>query len=352
MKLLFLGTIGMSLLFASMPTSSNYKLNNYDYGSGGTAGSSSTNYSLNATTGQSTNIESSSTNFVSRPGNNNIQQAFVPVAPTFTNPSNFYNKLRFIVNPSNNPSDTLFSIAISSDNFVTTQYIQNDNTIGSARGLEDYQTYAAWGGATGQFVTGLIYETAYKIKVNAFQGSFTETEYGPNATASTATLSITFDIDVAATDIETSPPFTISFGNLLPATVTTANDKIWVDLDTNAVSGAKIYINSMNSGLNSASKTFTISSATADLAGVATGFGAQGSSATQSTGGPLAITSPYNVSSQNVGILDNGLRTIFSSPAAITGGRAALSLLAKSANVTPASDDYQDTLTVVATASF
>jgi hypothetical protein len=352
MKGLIYSAISASLLFAALPSSSNYQLHNYNYGSGGTSNSTSANYGLNATTGQPSNVQSGSTNFLSRPGNNNTQQAYVPAAPTFTNTANYYNKLRFIVNPSSNPTDTVFSIAISTDNFATTNYIQSDNTIGAVRGLEDYQTYAAWGGASGQFVVGLAHSTTYQIKANAMQGRFTETEYGPSASAATVAPSITFDIDVASTNTDTNPPFTASFGDLLPATVTTAANRIWIDIDTNGEAGAKVYINSANAGLFSSSKSFTLASATADLAVAATGYGAQGASVAQGSGGPLSITSPYNVAAQNVGILGTALREIFSSSTPITAGRGSLYLIAKASATTPASGDYQDTITVVAAASF
>ncbi len=340
------------LFFATMPSSTNYQLHNYNYGSGGTTTSNSTNYMLDATTGQTGSTSSTSANFQSNPGNVNAQQAYVPAAPTFTNPSNYYNKLHFVIIPGANPSDTKFSIAISSDGFVTTQYIQNDNTIGAVRGLEDYQTYAAWGSGTGQNVVGLTPNTTYQIKVNAFQGNFTETQYGPTASAATVPPSISFDIDVAPTDSDTSPPYVAAFTNLLPATVVTATEKVWIDLDTNADNGAKVYINSANAGLRTNAQSFTLASATANLAVASTGYGAQGSSATQSSGGPLSIVAPYNVSSQNVGILDTILRQIFSSPAPITAGRGSLLLMAKAASTTPASNDYQDVLTLVAAASF
>lgn len=348
---LFGSKLGIGLLLAAMPTSTNYQLNNFNYGSGGNT-SSSTNYQLNSTTGQTGTTPSTSTNYQSKPGNISAQQAYVPVAPTFTNPANYYDKLRFIINPGASPSDTKFSIAISDDNFVTTRYIQNDNTVGAVRGIEDYQTYAAWGGATGQLVVGLNPNTTYKIKANAIQGSFTETEYGPEASAATAPPSITFDIDVAATDTETSPPFTVSLGSLLPATVTTASNRIWVDVDTNANNGAKVYIRSANAGLRSTARSFTLASVTADLTPATTGFGIQGASATQSSGGPFSIVAPYNVSAQNVGIVDTNNREIFSASAPITAGRASMFIKAKASAQTPASDDYQDTITVVVAASF
>jgi hypothetical protein len=348
-----LGLLGASLLFAAMPASNNYELHNYDYGSGGTSNSSSANYSLNGSTGQAAaNTRSSSTSYELGAGNNNTQQAYVPAAPSFTNPDNYYDKLHFVINPGTNPSDTEYSIAISTDNFATTQYVQNDNTVGPTRGIEDYQTYAAWGGAIGQVVTGLLPNTTYAIKVNAIQGSFTETEYGPAATAATVPPSITFDIDVAPTDTETNPPFTVSFGSLLPATTVTAPNKIWIDLDTNADSGAKVYVRSVYAGLHSQARNYTIASAAADLSSANSGYGAQGNSTRQGAGGPLSISSPFNVTGQNVAALTTSLQEVFSSPSPVTAGRGSFALLAKAAALTPASNDYQDTVAVVAAATF
>ncbi len=344
-------TAGISL-FAAMPSSTNYQLNNYQYGSGGTGSSNSTNYSLNATTGELSNVQSSSTNYGVRSGNNNVQQANVPLAPTFSNPSSYYNKLLFIINPSSNPTDTKFSIAISDDNFVTTQYIQNDNTIGAVRGIEDYQTYAAWGGASGQLVTGLLPATTYKIKVNAFQGSFTETEYGPTATAATVAPTISFDIDVTAVDGETAPPYIMTFPPVLPNTVNNTAETVWVDIDTNADSGAMIYVKSANAGLKSLAASHTINSATADLTSVSSGYGLHGLAGTQTSGGPLTLSAPYNGTLNNVGIIDNTLRQVLSSSAPITGGRGSFLLKVKTLPQTPASPDYQDILTVIAAASY
>jgi hypothetical protein len=348
---LHLITAGMTL-FAAMPSSSSYQLHNYDYGAGGTSGSSSTNYSLNGSAGQVNGADASSATYTTKPGNNNTQQAYVPAAPTFTNPANYYNKLRFVINPGANPSDTKFSIAISDDNFVTTKYIKNDNTVGLTRAITDYQTYAVWGGAGGALVVGLAPATTYKIKVNAFQGKFTETQYGPTATAATVAPSITFDIDVSAIDSETAPPYATSFGNLLPAIVKDAIEKIWIDIDTNANSGAMVYVKSTNGGLKSNTTGVTIASATADLSSVGTGFGLQGSTATQSSGGPLSISSPYNVSSQNVGFVDTALRQIFTASTPVTAGRGSFILKAKSAANTPAGSDYQDILTIIAAGSY
>src|SRR5947209_8434106 len=104
-------------LFAAMPASSNYQLHNYGYGSGGTANSTSSNYGLNGISGETSGVQSTSTNYKVRSGNNNVQQSNVPTI-TLTNGSNYYDKLKFIVGNGSNPTDTKFVIAISTDNFV------------------------------------------------------------------------------------------------------------------------------------------------------------------------------------------------------------------------------------------
>jgi hypothetical protein len=340
----------LSLLLAALPSSSNYSLHNYGFGSGGTSNSSSTNYKLNATTGETSNGQSASTSYKARSGNQNTQQSNVPPAPAFTNPSNYYDKLKFVINTGNNASTAKFSVAISSDNFVTTQYVHPDGTSSPTfTAASDLQTYAAWGGASGQLVIGISPTTTYQIKVNAIQGNFTQTEYGPSAAAATVAPSVSFSI---YTDSQGSPPFITSFPRLLPATVVSANDKIWFGLTTNADAGAIIYISSINAGLKSTNNGYTITSATADLSGASTGYGAQDQSVTQTSGGPFVMAAPFNGAAQNVGALTSSLRPIFSSPQPVTGGNGSLLLKAKAATTTPESSDYGDKITLTSAAVF
>lgn len=347
MKIGIYGLILSALLFASMPSSSNYDLHNYTFGSGGTSGSSSSNYKLNATTGEVSNTQSASANYKVRSGNNNSQQANVPNAPSFGNPANYYDKLHFVVNPGGtSPTDTKYSIAISTDNFVTTNYVQADDTVGATK---VYQTYASWGGSSGENAIGLTPSTTYYLKVNAIQGNFTETEYGPTASAATVAPNISFSIN---TDLQGSPPYSVAIGNLLPGTVITATNKIYTNIATNADSGAVIYISSQFAGLHSAHAGNTINSATADLSTASTGYGGQEVSVSQTTGGPLTKTSPYNGASNNVGAFFTSMKPLFQSTAPITGGIGSFQLMAKAAQSTPSATDYSDTLTLTAAGSF
>lgn len=325
-----------------LPASTNYQLKDFGFGSGGAGNASSSNYSMSAIAGEQGGSQSSSAGYKIGSGLIFTNQSNVPSAPSFSNPDNYYNKLKIILDVSGNPTDTKYAIAISSDDFVTTNFVQNDNTIGLALGAEDYQTYSAWGGASGFFVAGLSPNTEYKVKAKAMQGKFTETGYGPIATASTINPTLSFSISANS----------INFGNLTAGTVADSPQNIVVDFATNGASGGKVFIIGQNGGLLSAVKSYMINSISGDLASLAQGFGAQGVSAAQSSGGPLAISSPYDVSANNVGIVDSSVREIFSSANPVSGGQGTFLLKAKSSFITPAASDYRELLTVVASGNF
>ena len=344
--------ITKSLMFflLALPASTLYELHDYGAGSGGVSVSESSTYGLKAITGEVSGDNNSGTTYDLGPGLEFVQQSNTPAAPTFTNDSSYYNKLKFILDTGSNPTDTTFAIAISTDDFVTTNFIQADNTIGASA---VYQTYATWGGASGAFVIGLSANTTYKIKTKAVQTKYSETKYSATASATTSVPSLSYDIDVSSTDQETGAPYAVSFDTLNIGSVTTAASKIWVDLDTNAESGAFIYVYNSTTGLTSANAAYTITSATANLASVNEGYGLQVSSNTQSSGGPLVPVSPYNTSSENVGIIDTTARNIFtSSSSPITAGRGSILLKAKATTTTPAAADYTSVINMIASATF
>lgn len=331
--------------------SSNYKLKGYEFGGGGGVGNSS-NFGIEGVVGEP-DQQITGTNYNLGAGLMYAQQANVPAAPTLANPSNWYNKLQLTVATSNNPSDTLYAIAISPDNFSTTYYVQSDNTVGASLGIEDYQTYAAWGGASGFTIIGLNPSTTYTVKLRAIQGKYTESGWGPTASAATSNVTLDFDIDVSATDQETAAPYSVSIGELTMGSVTTASQKVWVDVDTNANFGAYVYVYDAYAGLRSAATNYTISSASTNLTSVSQGFGLQESTVTQTSGGPLAMSSPYNGASENVGAISTALSELFyTSASPIVGGRGSFVIKAKTASTTPSASDYTDTLTLIASSTF
>ena len=280
-----------------------------------------------------------------------MKEANVPTI-SIANSANWYNKLLVTIGPQNNPSDAKFAIAISTNAFGTTQYVKSDFTVGNTLALSDYQTYAGWNSASGTFVRGLLPSTVYTVKSKAFRGEYSESPYGPTAAVSTVDPQLSFDIDVSAIDVSTNPPYVISFGNLLVSTITDSSTKVWVSLQTNGESGGKVYMSGQNSGLKSTSANYTIGSTAGDINAQLEGFGAQGATATQASGGPLALIAPYDGVGQNIGATDNLIREMFSTSSPIVAGRGSFILKAKTKPLTPASSDYAEILTVVAAASF
>lgn len=341
---------GVALLIAAMPAGNDFKLNSYGFGTGGVDVSSSQNYKMNGVAGEVAGSQSS-TNYRAGAGEAYEKQAHVPTV-SLTNSNNWYNKLRLTIGPQNNPGDALFAVAISTDGFATTEYVQSDFTVGPTLDFNDYQTYSTWGASSGVFVRGLKHGTVYSVRAKAWRGQFTESAFGSTASATTADPQLSFDLDVSATDASTSPPYLINFGDLLAGAVTDAPQRVWVSLETNGESGGKVYVSGQNSGLRSSASAYTIASQTGNLSSMSEGFGAQGTSATQTSGGPLLLAAPYNVGGSLVGITDAAMREIFSSSVPVVGGRGSFLLKAKARSLTPASGDYAELMTAVASASF
>ena len=344
---IFTINMGMLVIF---PSSTNYTLESYEFGGGAGAGASS-NYLLEGVLGEQTSNDASSAGYTIGSGLLYTQQANVPTI-FLTNDADWYNKLKVVLGQQNNPTDTVYAIAISTDNFATTTYVQNDGTIDSTLGQEDYLTYDGWGGATGSTIIGLTEGTTYQVKAKARQGDFSESPYGPVSSAATSVSSLVFDIDVASTDTESAAPYNLSVGSLTAGNVITANNKVWVDIATNAEGGGYVYIAGEYGGLRSTNLNYTISSSSTNLASAQEGYGIQNSS-TNAASGTLTPLSPYNNSSENVGAVDSTIRELYSSTAApISGGRGSFVVKAKVSVTTPSSNDYSETLTIIASGTF
>ncbi len=245
MKRFFYMIIGLTLIitfsfftlisvYAANPQSTTYELKSWGFGSGGVATTSSTTYSMSGTAGEIDNASTESNTYRINAGLVFTMQVNVPPAPSFTNPGNNYDRLRIIVNTGNNPADAQYAIAISKDNWQTTQYIQNDYTAGSGITWLPYSGSISWNGTSGFYVTGLTNSTTYSIKVKARQGYMTETGWGPSISTSTVDPSLTFGIDSA----------TITFTNLNSGNNFTDSSKSTVlTTSTNAYNGYIVYGN-------------------------------------------------------------------------------------------------------------
>ncbi|MCC7290287.1 hypothetical protein IT417_03495 [bacterium] len=280
-------------------------------------------------------------------------------------PTGCYDRARFEIDSQSNPSDTLYAIQLSTDNFasdiryidgVTHKPITSSNVT-----IDDYLTKSAWE-TDATNVLGLDASTTYKLRAKALHGDFTESDPGPSATATTASATMSFDIDIADTtgvSTESSAPYTVNFNNsdrlVQTGPAQTSDDLIWLDGQTNGSGGLSILFKGQNGGLNSTTASYTITSASADLDGVVEGFGIQSYYKSQlyelgSGNGSLAtlsVISPYNGAGNNVGIIDAVFSKVYESNGPTHTGRVGLLLKARaSGSATPATD-YTETVTIV-----
>jgi hypothetical protein len=337
-----LGILGL-LFFAALPATTNYQLNSYGFGTGGTANSSTTTYSLEGITGEVSGTKSSTTTYSVKPGFIETEQANAPKLSALDNGSGvYYNKLHFVIDQQSNPTDALYALSISTDNFSSDiRYVKSDMTVGSSLVVADYQTYAAFGGGTGASIIGLLPNTTYYVRVKATQGKFTESGYGPSSNATTAGAQLSFSMSTNS----------VAMGSLLASTVITGNQPVTVSFATNAASGGDIYISGQNGGLASLRTGTTITSASADLSGAQNGFGAQVTSISATTGSFNKV-SPYDLGTNNVGVMNSVIRRIMTASGPVTGGSGSVNFKAKSASSDPAANDYTERSTMLASANF
>ena len=346
LRSLFTSLIAGGLFFAVLPSTTNYQLNSYGFGSGGTSNSSTSNYALEGLTGEATSQADSTTTYQLKPGFVETQQANVPQV-TLTNPSTYYDKLHFVIDQQGNPGDALYAlqVCVGSDfPCGSPLYIKADNTLGATLTTADYQLYSAWGGSGGGNIIGLTPGTTYYVRAKATQGKFTESAYGPSSNAVTSAQQISFCLYTVSCGSGSS----VTFSGLVAGTPATGSSNIGVNFSTNADSGGSIYIYSSNGALVSTIHPGSpITSATADLSTAAQGFGARVASATS-----LTAATPYDGIGTHVGVLATTVSTILNAVSPVSSSTASIQLQAKVSNTTLAATDYADTITVIAAARF
>lgn len=191
----------------------------------------------------------------------------------------------------------------------------------------------------------------------------------------TATVdpSITFDIDTQSAanalpnTTETAAPYAVALGAITTADTrvsgtTDGVNYIMLDLDTNASGGAVVTVRSANgaNGLVSTSvPADDIDSATGVVDDGTERYGICVVDESESSGGPLAPVSPFDGSctgdteGNSVGGLTTSNQAILNtSSVAVAVGRAMIAVQASIDALTPAHNDYTDTLTFIATGTF
>ncbi|NLZ24253.1 hypothetical protein GX888_00685 [Candidatus Dojkabacteria bacterium] len=385
--LLIILTIYLSLfpllLYGAELDSTNYKIVGATTKGGGTLESVSKDYSALIEVGRiSNNPRNYSTNYkiFTSP-----EQAFLPAVPDIvcfeatssgsTNcqsgpsdlltggmvaicgPSGCYDRARFEIDTNGNPTDTLYAVMISQDNFVSdTRYIDGTTftpEYQSTHNLNDFLTKNDWESEDFN-IKGLQPNTTYNIRVFALKGDFTQTDPGPIATTTTSGGSVFFDIDIAdenGINAETSPPhniyFTGAYALIGGSAPTTAEDRIWLDGSSNSRGGFAILVRGVNGGLKSPTTGQTVLSANANLDTSPDGFGLQNEYIAQGSYsylGTLSATSNYSSSGNSVGIVGTTDTKVYDASGPLFDGRMALKVIAKPGTDKSAGTDYQETV--------
>lgn len=287
--------------------STNFVIQGDNLSAGSSSGNSS-NYGMVGDINPFSDLSESS-NFKQELGYNPRLQANTPYPATLQNSEEYYDRLLLIVDDSDNPSDTLFAVAISDDNFNTYEYVQSDGTVGDTLGTEDYRTYVSWGEGSGSFILGLNQNTAYKVRVKALHGDFTDTGYSSDSNEIETTVPyVSMTVSESALNLGTLNVNSISQTNTMAVTV-----------NSNAYSGYQVYINDAGNGVSGGlfnGANSLIESQDQTLVSGFEGYGAQASSLS------ATIDASFDVVGNNVGGLDVATAGIFSNTQAVSGESA------------------------------
>lgn len=260
-----------------------------------------------------------------------------------------------------NPADTLYAVMISTDNFVSDiRYIDASTFMPESyttHNINDFMTKEDWETETFN-IKGLDSNTTYSIKAFALKGDFTQTETGPTKSATTASGSVFFDIDIAVSTgytTETSSPYSIAFTGAYEliggSAAITAGSRIWMDAETNSDGGFAIVMRGVNGGLRSPTTTQTITSANANLDLVASGFGLQSEYIDYDDSSPLfgeiSATTDYSGTINTVGSISTAAKKIYDGDGPIVAGRMALKVIAKPGITHAPATDYQETIYLI-----
>lgn len=286
-----------------------------------------------------------------------------------------YNRARFEIDANDNPTDTLYLIEITDDNWTTIYCLDGSTHQPKAiasKTINDYITKSSWetGSWTEANILGLSQDTQYKIRAKALHGDFTESEAGPEQTEDTTDPYISFDINISGDTWQSSTaPYEISIGEISTTGPSTASNLIWLDIDTNAVNGATISVRDENQSLLSAATGGHIDSESEDLASEDEGYGLKidTSKRLPASGQPGFVreSTTYNTAgAHEVGALASGPTVILctieetggncstgvGSP--VDGGRAAIWIKVRASVTNPAAGDYADSITFTSVGTF
>lgn len=353
-------------VFSQSLDSSTYRLIEPTFGPV-TGVTESTNYSALIDTSVA-NFTSTSTNYRTRGGTAEFIEANVPTISCFETDTDSgstscagvpggdgmqavcgefgcYERAKLEINSQANAADTRYAIQISTASDFSSNIFYVDGTtrfLKTTLTINDFLPKCEWEGTTSAGVCGspnatwqkynilgLTPNTTYYVRLSAQHGSstnatFTQSEWGPSDSTTTASPRITLDVDIATSTAGSSnTPYLVNMGQLSAGSITTATDMIIFRLSTNALSGITTQIKGLNAGLLNDGDPSLIPSVNGDLASLGTGFGLRNESTTNSavnigTIGDITIsTTPSDftdaVTSEQVGQVPTSFVPLFNS---------------------------------------
>ncbi len=337
----------IATVYADNPESSNYKLIEPSVGEPVNGVGEGTNYKILVDSSGTDDQITTSSNYKSDAGTANFIEAAVPTVECFETDTNTgtcsigtngmqevcslpgcYDRAKFRIGFENNPPDVRYAVQMSTDpTFATNSfYIDGVTRLPTPTiTIADFLYKCEWEGevvvgycaapnTTYQRynVFGLSGSTTYYIRFSALQtvnsdADFTQSEFGPSATAATTIPSVVLDLDIAPDTVTpTTPPYEIDFGVAPVGVVTTAPDYIVVRVTTNAVTGIVTSVSGLNGALESGANSIpAYNGDLAVLGPTASGWGIRNDSATNAETYPLYLGS-VTVSAAPTDFTDTG----------------------------------------------
>lgn len=294
-----------------------------------------------------------------------------------------YDRAKVKINQQQNPNDTRYALQISTtpDFSSDVKFIDGTTRLPkSSLTINDFRFKCEWEGVvlspycaspniTWQKynILGLNPGTQYYIRAASLHGSsingtFTQSEWGPSQTATTANTSLSFDIDITDdyTSGSSNAPHILSLPTVLPETVVDSKDYIVLRFSSNGLGGLVINIKGQNGSLNNGSQS--IPSVSGDLDILTSGYGLRNLSVSNSSDYPTYLGSS-NISATPSDFTDSGpsnkvgslntsfIRLLDTSGLPIYNGRSAFVAKVKAPlNVTVG--NFSEVLTLIPVATF
>jgi hypothetical protein len=116
-----------------------------------------------------------------------------------------YDRARFTIDTQSNPSDTLYCIELTTDNWNTVLIVDGDTHTPKPianKDINDFLTKSSWemGAWSDANLIELSAQTQYMIRARALNGDFTESAPGPSESFETNSPTIVFDLDTDGAD--------------------------------------------------------------------------------------------------------------------------------------------------------